>query len=58
MELKVAFTESAFGHQIAEDDIRYAIANKIRDKPMNAKHRFASIILHGDSAVLEKELKV
>ena len=34
MELKIEFTESAFGHSIAETDIRYAIANKIRDKPM------------------------
>jgi hypothetical protein len=54
MELKVEYTESAFGHHIVEADIAHAIANKIRDKPMNAKHRFASIIVHGDSAVLEK----
>jgi hypothetical protein len=34
MELKIEYTESAFGHNIAEADIRHAIANKIRDKPM------------------------
>jgi hypothetical protein len=32
MELKIEFTESAFGHRIAEADIRHAIANKIRER--------------------------
>jgi hypothetical protein len=34
MELKIEFTESAFGHNITEADIRHAIVNRIRDKPM------------------------
>ncbi|GHV84911.1 hypothetical protein AGMMS50230_05190 [Spirochaetia bacterium] len=34
MDLKIEYTESAFGHHIEEADIVHAIANKIRDKPM------------------------
>ncbi|MHC6201789.1 hypothetical protein ACYULU_01180 [Breznakiellaceae bacterium SP9] len=54
MEAKIEFTESAFGHRIAEADIRYAIAGKICDKPMKKySNKYGLVGFYGGGNLLE-----